>query len=150
MLGGLARTLRALGHVAAFEDGIDDAALVARAEGTGEWILSSDRPLFERRAFNAGRVRGLFVPRHAPIEAQAIFVLRTLGLVVGELRCLACGAALSTIDKAKVAGRVPAGAYAAFDEYFRCPGCDRVYWKGTHHGRIEAMRARVAAALAEG
>src|SRR5262245_34014979 len=49
MLGGLARWLRAVGYEAAFEHGIDDGDLVSRALATGAVLLSSDRPLFNRR-----------------------------------------------------------------------------------------------------
>jgi len=148
MLGGLARWLRALGYDAAFEHGIEDAALVEQARASGAILLSSDQPLFERRPVKGGEVRALFVPRHAPVVDQAVFVLRALDLPVAAVRCMKCGGALVDAAKDEVAQEVPPGAFAAFDRYLRCERCRRVFWHGTHWTRIEAQRAAIARRLA--
>jgi len=147
MLGGLARWLRALGYQAEWEHGIDDAVLVERSRALGAVLLSSDRPLFERKAVKAGDVKALFVPRHAPVFDQAVFVLRTLNLTVRELRCMACGGALDSVPREEVADEVPPNAYRACNEFWRCLGCQRLYWRGTHWARIEATRTRVTECL---
>jgi len=147
MLGGLARWLRALGYEAIFEHGIDDAALVERASQEGGIVLSSDRPLFDRRPLRSGEVRGLFVPRHAPVLDQAFYVLRELELGVRALRCMSCGGALAAVTRSDVAAEVPEKSLRAFDEFFRCEGCRRVYWRGTHFERIEATRTEIARRL---
>lgn len=149
MLGGLARWLRALGYEAAWEHGIEDGALVERALENGAVLLSSDRPLFERRPVKSGAVRALFVPRHAPVLDQAVFVLRALSLPVGELRCMACGGALVDVDRAEAELEAPPLSLRSCDAFFRCAGCRRLYWRGTHWTRIEATRAQVAARLRE-
>lgn len=147
MLGGLARWLRAAGHDAAFEPRIDDGALVARAASSGETLLSSDAPLFERRIVASGAVRALFVPRHAPPEDQATFVLRTLGLAVLPPRCMACGGELTEATREEVAPDVPARSLAAFSSFFRCGRCRRVFWYGAHWRRIETRREAFREAL---
>lgn len=148
MLGGLARWLRALGYEATFEHGIEDGALVEQARASGAILLSSDQPLFERRPVKSGEVRALFVPRHAPVLDQAVFVLHAFGLPVGEVRCMKCGGALAEVPKKEVADEVPPGAFAAFDRYLRCQRCRRVFWHGTHWTRIEAERREIARRLA--
>lgn len=147
MLGGLARWLRALGHRAAFEPFIADADLVRRAAAKGEIILSSDAPLFERRAFR-GPVRGLFVPRHAPIEEQLAFVMRKLALPVLPPRCMACGGALAAVVRAMVADRIPRELPA--QRFSQCANCARVFWHGTHWARIAKVREAMRAAALEG
>lgn len=149
MLGGLARWLRALGYEAEWEHGIDDAALVERSHSVGAVLLSSDGPLFERRPVKGGVVQALFVPRHAPVIDQAVFVLRTLKLPVRDLRCMACGGALGEVPRESVADEVPPGAYRSCTEFWRCLRCQRLYWRGTHWARIEATRTRVAERLDE-
>src|SRR4051794_19413969 len=91
MLGGVARWLRAVGYDAAFEPNIEDGALVALGMQEALIVLSSDAPLFERRLLKSGRVRGLFVTRHAPVPEQVAFVLRHFELTVRDPRCMACG-----------------------------------------------------------
>lgn len=148
-LGGLARWLRAVGHAAWFDPFIDDAAIVARASRTGEVVLTSDAPLLERRAFTQGEVRGLFVPRHEPVEEQLVFVMRTLGLAVLDPRCMACGGELVLQDKAAVREEVPPVSWANHERFYRCAGCGRLFWHGTHWSRIEAKRRRFAERLAK-
>lgn len=147
MLGGLARWLRALGYPAAFEPHIDDGDLVLRAERSGEVVLSSDRPLFSRRVFAEGRVSGFYVPGQRPIEEQLLFVMRTLQLPVLDPRCMVCGGGLMPIAKERAAPRVPPRTRAAFDDYFECAGCDRIFWFGAHWRHIDEKRERVKATL---
>lgn len=143
MLGGLARWLRALGYEADFEHGIDDAELVERAGHLGAVLLSSDQPLFKRKRVASGEVRALFVPRHAPVLDQAVFVLQTLKLPVRDHRCMECSGTLERVAKPEVASVVPPGAFRAFDDYFRCARCQKVYWHGTHWQKIEATRRSI-------
>jgi uncharacterized protein with PIN domain len=144
MLGGLARWLRAVGYEAAFAYGIDDGVLVARAQVTGEIVLSSDQPLFARRPFRLGQAQGLFVPRHAPVLEQTVFVLRAFALEVRGVRCMACGGALDRAAPDAIAAEVPTGTVDRYPCFWRCAGCRRVYWQGTHWNRIEAQRAHIA------
>jgi uncharacterized protein len=149
MLGGLARWLRALGYETEWEHGIDDAELVERAAKLNAVLLSSDRPLFNRKRVTSGEVRALFVPRHEPVLDQAVFVLKTFSLPLLALRCMACGGALLAVTRAEVEAEVPPGAFKCFEEFFRCDGCRKVYWHGTHWTRIEETRAKIAARLTE-
>lgn len=149
MLGGLARWLRAVGHAAWFDPFIEDAAIVDRASRTGEVVLTSDAPLLQRRAFTQGTVRSVFVPRHAPVEEQLVFVMQSLGLAVLEPRCMACGGALAQAQKDAVRGEVPPISWARHDLFYRCAGCGRLFWHGTHWSRIERKRRRIAERLAK-
>lgn len=156
MLGGLARWLRAMGHAAAFEPSIDDGDIVLRLASSGEFLLTSDAPLLERRAFKDGVrigdekkvLSGLFVPRHAPVGDQLVFVVRELELPILAPRCMACGGALDVVSAHEVEGHVPERSLRAFDEFFRCAGCDRVFWHGRHWDRIEKERARIGELVA--
>lgn len=137
MLGGLARQLRLVGYDAAFAGPIDDGALVQRALASGEILLSSDAPLFDRRPMRNGEVRSLFVPSIPPPE-QVTHVLRALSLRVREPRCLACGGVVVDIEKEAVRDRVPPESFAAFEAFFVCDRCDRVFWQGSHWDSIAA------------
>jgi len=146
MLGGLARWLRAAGYDAAFARGIDDGALVARAEREGLVILSSDGGIFERTVVKTGTVPALQVPRGMPPVDQLTFVLGHYGLAVGEPRCMACGGALDEVAKATIASEAPARSFAAFERFWRCARCARIYWRGSHWERIARILARAGQA----
>jgi len=142
MLGGLARWLRAAGYDAAFARGLDDRELIARAEREGLVILSSDGGIFERTVVKTGTVPALLVPRATPPVDQLTFVLQRYGLAVREPRCMACGGALEEVAKHTVASEAPPRSFAAFERFWRCSRCTRLYWHGSHWERIERTLAR--------
>ncbi len=146
MLGGLARWLRAAGYDAALARGIDDGALIARAAREGLVILSSDGGIFERTIVKTGTVPALQVPRGmAPVD-QLTFVLARFGLAMREPRCMACGGALDEVAKHTVASEAPPCSFAAFERFWRCARCTRLYWRGSHWERIERILARAGQA----
>jgi len=137
MLGGLARWLRAWGYDAAFEYGIDDGDLVARAEQTGAMILSSDGPLFDRTVIATGRVKALYVPQQLSRDEQLDFVVRELRLPRRTGRCMACGGELVEVPRHSVTDEAPPLAFKNCKRFWRCQRCDKLLWHGTHWHRIE-------------
>jgi uncharacterized protein with PIN domain len=148
MLGGLSRWLRAMGYQAAFDGWIDDGDLVRRAAQDGSVVLSSDAPLFERKALRSGLVRGLFVPRHAPVDEQLVFVMRHFRLPVREPRCMRCGGALVETEREAVRDEAPPRAWRRCDRFWRCAECGQLFWHGTHWAHIAATRDEVAREVA--
>jgi uncharacterized protein with PIN domain len=51
-------------------------------------------------------------------------------------RCLICNVPVVEIPKAEAAGRVPNEILDSRTEFHECPECRRVYWEGSHLGRI--------------
>jgi uncharacterized protein with PIN domain len=136
MLGGLSRWLRAAGYDAAFEYGIDDGMLVRVSAEEGRILLSSDGGIFERNVIKNGSVRALRIPRATPPIDQLTFVLRALDLTTCDPRCMACGGELCEVSKRDVAVIAPPRSYAAYDRFWMCDSCKKLYWHGTHWSRI--------------
>lgn len=136
MLGGLARWLRAAGYEAAFEHGIADPDLVDRARQGGMMILSSDGGLFERALLRDGEVLSLFVPRHAGTLEQLEFVMRELDLPLRDPRCMACGGVRRAASRDEARAEAPPRTLEHHDAFWRCTGCRRLLWRGTHWTRI--------------
>jgi len=144
MLGGLARWLRAAGYDAAFEYGIDDGELVARAEAAGAILLSCDGPLFERNVIKSGQVRALQVPRQLGNVEALRFVLKELDLPLGDARCMACGGELGEVPKHTVMAEAPPLAFRNCERFWRCRRCGKLLWRGTHWERTARRLAEVA------
>jgi uncharacterized protein with PIN domain len=51
-------------------------------------------------------------------------------------RCMRCNTVLQDVSKSEVLAELPPQTAAAHDEFRRCPGCGRVYWKGAHYRRM--------------
>ncbi len=74
-------------------------------------------------------------PRSQALEIVQRFDLYSL--IHPFIRCLACNTLLRRVEKEDVAGRLPPRVREAFDEFYLCTYCDRVYWKGSHYERME-------------
>ena len=142
MLGALARWLRALDLDVAYEPDIDDAELVEKAVAEGRVILTRDRRLTERRL-----ARNHLLIRSEVVEEQVRQVLEELGIRpdTGRRlgRCLRCNTPLEDLDPEEARARVPPWVARTHQEFRGCPGCGRVYWRGTHVDRM----ARILEAL---
>ncbi|MDH7502342.1 MAG: Mut7-C RNAse domain-containing protein [Verrucomicrobiota bacterium] len=142
-LGGLARWLRAAGYVARWEEAIDDADLLARAENEHAAVISTDSLLLERRNVVDGRVRVFWVPPACGVAGQMRLVLRRWNLVPREPLCMLCSGVLDRVDKESVRDRIPPRTYRWLDEYYVCRGCGRLFWRGTHWQRIRNQLERL-------
>ena len=147
MLGGVARWLRAAGYDAFWEYGIADADLVAFALRERRWLLTSDLGILERRVITRGELPSLYVPRGTSATEQLAFVLGKLGLGVREARCMTCGGELVAVPKASVRDTVPERSWRRHEEFTRCRRCDKVFWQGTHWGRIDRRLREAAHAM---
>jgi uncharacterized protein with PIN domain len=147
MLGGLARWLRAAGYDAAYEYGIDDGVLIARAQKQRRIILSSDGPLFERTVVREGGVAALFVPRQLGKFQQLAHVMRQLSLPRRAPRCMGCGGELIEVPKHAVTAEAPPLAFRHCSRFWRCRRCEKLLWHGTHWQKVDARLRGLAGEL---
>jgi uncharacterized protein with PIN domain len=135
MLGALARWLRALGVDVTYDPALDDPERVDRAVAEGRTILTRDRRLTERRLASDH-----LLIRSDDVAQQLRQVLDELDLhpdpdrLLG--RCLRCNTPLEAIDPERARARVPPWVARTQDTFRACPGCGRVYWRGTHVSRM--------------
>ena len=144
-LGRLAAYLRMLGLDVLHSVPSPDAELAAISSGEDRVLLTRDVGLLKRKEVR----RGYFVRTTDP-RAQLMEVARRFCLA-GEIapftRCVVCNRPLERVDKAEVLDLLPLRTAELYEEFRRCPGCGRVYWKGSHYDRmkelIEAVKREV-------
>jgi uncharacterized protein with PIN domain len=142
MLGGLVRWLRILDLDVAYDPELDDPELVERAVAEGRTILTRDRKLTERRA-----ARNHLLIASGRVEEQVQQVLETFGVrpdlqrLLG--RCLVCNLALEPLAAELARQRVPPYVARTQEDFRACPGCERIYWRGTHVARMAVKLARM-------
>jgi uncharacterized protein with PIN domain len=133
-VGKLARWLRLMGYDTSFFDGGDDSELVAIAKDEGRVILSRDTQIMKRRLITSGRIRAVLIQSDQPGD-QIRQVIDTLNL---DSRfkpftiCLECNRPLVERIKDEVKELVPPYVFKTQDQFRQCPGCRRIYWRGTH------------------
>ena len=140
-LGRLARLLRLVGLDVRFDPGLDDAALARVSSEERRVLLTRDRGLLKRREIT----HGLFVREDDPLD-QVVAVVRRLQLA-GRLapftRCLRCGGPLDEVDKDAIRDRLLPLTRRHYDEFHRCRACAQLYWRGSHHARLEELVERI-------
>ena len=137
MLGKLAKWLRILGYDTLYWRGNDWELLVEK--GRGRIFLTRTTTLPP-----GGNFREVILVREDNPDLQLRSVMRELGLRMDQhrifSRCVICNRQLQKIPKEEVEGRVPEFVFSNHSKFNFCPGCSRIYWKGTHQ---ENMRKRI-------
>jgi uncharacterized protein with PIN domain len=143
-LGSLARRLRLLGVDTAYANDLDDDTLIAQANTERRVLLTQDRGLLGRRALWLGAyVRG------SRADEQLADVLgRFAPPLAPWTRCTTCNGEVSPVPKDEVAHLLQPGTRRTYDDFARCPVCGRLYWRGAHHQRLQAIVDSATHALA--
>ena len=137
MLGRLARWLRLLGFDCHYDPAFTDATIAHLALTEGRTILTRDRRLPEE-----WWVGDLYVVRGERLRNQLAEVIEHFDLASSFrvlTRCSDCNRSLRDVARAEVSERVPPGVLERHTVFAECPNCRRVFWEGTHAGRIRAL-----------
>jgi len=140
-LGRLARYLRLLGFDTRFENDSGDKALARQAAGERRILLTRDRALLMRREIT----HGCYIRSQKPLEQVVIVMQRCdlYGQVRPFTRCMVCNGLLEATKKSRVQDALLPQTRKYFDEFWRCTGCGRIYWKGSHFARLNEMLERL-------
>ncbi|MCM2413444.1 Mut7-C ubiquitin/RNAse domain-containing protein [Streptomyces sp. RKAG290] len=135
-LGTLARRLRLLGIDAAYAyEDIGDPALAKLSAKERRVLLTRDRGLLHRREIWAGA----YVYSDRP-EVQLRDVLERFAPELAPwTRCTACNGQLAAADKDTLGAQLQSGTQRSYEVFAQCTECDRAYWRGAHHARLEAI-----------
>jgi uncharacterized protein with PIN domain len=143
MLGRLARWLRLMGFDTEYDAHITDADLVRRSIEERRTVLTRDRALPEE-----WRVASIYVVASETGVDQLREVTRAFDLraeVELFTRCSVCNERLDPASPDSVRNAVPERIFATHAVFRRCPGCARVYWRGSHADRMERVVASILA-----
>lgn len=138
MLGGLARWLRICGYDAVYVRKASDEELIERASKEGFVLLTRDRLLY-RKAIRAGLVAQLVEGGGEARSLASISRRFNLDLDPECSRCPNCGASLRSEDKTALYYRIPLRTYEAYDDFWVCDSCGKVFWRGSHWRNIVEM-----------
>ncbi|MFH2054513.1 MAG: Mut7-C RNAse domain-containing protein [bacterium] len=138
-VGKLARLLRMAGFDTAYvaEDAISRVIAISREQ---ERMIVSRNSRYEELTLVAA-----FHHVESDMPAEQLFALLSrLALDLEEdrflSRCLECNEPLEKVNKQEVAGHVWPYVWKTQNEFRRCPGCARIYWRATH---VEAMQEKL-------
>ena len=145
-LGALARRLRLIGIDAAYDNNAADDDLVTQANEERRVLLTQDRGLLCRRKLWAGA----YVLGALPDDQLRDVLDRFAPPLAPWTRCTACNGQLRAVAKPTVESLLEAGTRRTYDEFAQCQACGRVYWRGAHAARLQAIVDRAGSARCRG
>ncbi|MCD6157045.1 MAG: hypothetical protein J7J27_01640 [Euryarchaeota archaeon] len=129
MLGKLAKILRVLGYNVYYNPKAADDYLISLSRRHDAILLTRDKELSKLYE------RSIYVRDHE-VNKQVIFVLRALKDIgveplTGVLEiCPECGTPIVECDREYIKGNYHESTYCAYDVFYYCPNCGKVYWEG--------------------
>jgi uncharacterized protein len=136
-LGKLAAHLRMLGFDTFYRNDCPDEELAHISATEQRILLSRDRGLLRRSIVTRGYLVRAAEPREQLIEVCRRFNL--YGFIAPFRRCLDCNSLLQVVPKDLIRDRLPPETRKHYDEFHICPGCNRIYWKGSHYQRMVGL-----------
>ena len=133
-VGGLARKLRLLGFDAAYHHTWHDDTIADTADREGRIVLTRDIALLKRRVIVWGRYLREEDPTQQLLEVLSVFGLE--GPYAPLTRCLDCNAELEAVAKERILHLLEPKTRKYYHDFSQCPACGKIYWAGSHQGRI--------------
>lgn len=132
MLGSLARRLRIFGYDVKYaKEKNDTAGLILDSLREARVLLTRNQSLSRKSAWK------LILLRSDKLAEQLKQVINETGIKISKerlfTRCSSCNGGIEPVkEKNEIKGLVPEHVYSAQNEFSRCGGCKKIYWKGTH------------------
>ena len=136
MLGKLAKELRMLGYDTVYYRGEDAYPLIKLGREEGRVILTRGTRFAPQRPED----RIVRITEDKPsLQLRELIQRKIISLLEEPLfsRCLVCNTLLNEIPREEAEGKVPDFIFYQQREFFRCPQCSRIYWRGSHQDHMK-------------
>ena len=137
MLGKLTRWLRMLGQDVKYANYLNDKTLIKIAKTEKRILLTKDVELYQQAT--SQRADAFIVEGENEAERLAVLSKRfnlNLELDPNDSRCPKCNAKIRVAKKENVSERIPDATRKFYEEFWKCPKCGKIYWRGAHWKRI--------------
>ena len=125
----------------------DDADVANVSAHDGRVALTRDVGVLKRSVVQYG-----YWVRQTDPELQLAEVLERFDLadrMEPFSRCLRCNAPVAAVDAGTISDRLLPRTRMSFQDFRHCPGCGRIYWRGSHYGRLAALIQRARQRLSD-
>lgn len=136
-LGKLARYLRMLGIDSAYKNNYSKKDMIKISLQEKRTILTKDSNLLKNKEITHGYWIRSKNPKEQTKEVIRRFDLRNN--FKEFTRCLVCNQILIKADKSEIEQKLPPKVKEHHDEFYQCPGCGLIFWKGTHYIKMKDL-----------
>lgn len=129
-LGRLCKYLRMIGFDTLYSNRFTPAEMIALSNQENRIILSRSFQLTRHK-----EVTHTYWIRSANPLEQIQNLIKKLDLphqIHPLIRCLNCNNNLVPVEKQEILARLETRTAMYYSEFFICPDCDQIYWKGSH------------------
>ena len=140
-LGRLAAYLRMLGFDTLYRNDYEDEELARISAREDRMLLTRDSGLLMRVIVTRGHYLRATTPREQVAEVLEEF--DEMPPIQPFSRCMHCNAVLRSISKQTISHRLLRETRQHYEEFFICPECNRIYWKGSHYRRMQQFIANI-------
>jgi len=151
MMGEVARWLRILGYDVLYNRNYSDPQILKIARASKRTIITRDRGLHVKAMKN--NIKSIYIYSDKIEYRLAELALKariSLEVDPDKSRCPECnGVLVQTTNKDSVRDRVPPGALKAYDRFYVCTKCGKVYWEGSHWRNIKRIINNVKTMIKE-
>lgn len=134
-LGKLVRRLRLLGFDCLYRNDLVDAEIMRFSLEQQRIILTRDLGILKYRQVLHGHL-----VRSGQVDKQVLGILeryRLFDQIRPWLRCMICNGLMESVEKSAIEHRLEPKTRLYYEDFHRCVACDRLYWRGSHHGKID-------------
>lgn len=140
-LGKLAKYLRMLGFDTLYRNDYKDKELADISLSQNRIILTRDRDLLKYSHITHG-----YYVRNTNSLQQVSEIVKRFDLyeqIKPLSRCILCNHPLSIVDKAEIIDQLEPKTIKHYNTFYRCEGCGKIYWKGSHYKRMKGFVSRI-------
>ncbi len=149
MHGKLARKMRLYGFDTLYDVKFDDSKIIEIAKIEGRTIITSDEALIERA--KSEKLQVIWVPLDSDLP-RMIKIFETIKILPKidpkKSRCPNCNSPLAIVKKEDVKD-VPENVLKRKRIFYKCTGCGKVYWHGSHWRKIREFEKTLKRMLNE-
>lgn len=141
-LGRLAKYLRLCGFDTLYSSHFTDSEIIETSIRKKRVIITRDRLLLmDKRVTSGYRVRS----QHHEEQLRELFREFSLRNKLNLFcRCIRCNTPLEEVPKEDILHRIKADTTKYYSNFSRCPGCDRIYWEGSHYNNMKKFIAGIS------
>jgi uncharacterized protein with PIN domain len=145
MLGNIAKKLRLSGFDSQYFADIDDDKLIDSAKKEYRIVVSCDEELIKKTK-KLG-IKSIYVTKKEEIE-QFFEIISSINLkriqINGTVaRCPKCNSLTELVDKNTVKEKIAQLVIKLNDKFWRCKGCNQIYWEGTHIKNLQSFVGKI-------
>jgi len=133
-LGKLAKYLRMLGFDTLYRNDYEDQEIIDISVKEKRIILTRDIGILKTSKVT----HGYWIRSQQP-GAQVKEVIRRFDLAksINPLnRCIECNGRIENVNKDEIISQLKPKTIQYFHEFYRCTGCGKVYWEGSHFSKM--------------